>query len=434
MKRLLLLIMMTLATSVALAADGETPACGLPELYRLALERAETIRIAEIDLAIAKNYKKAAFSALLPKVSAYDNYSRYAKENVLQPEWVNTWGGLLNYTFTINGRELLAFGIAEDNITSREQQLRQARASYLFMVAATYFEALKAGEMAAAAAQNLERLEAHKTAVESRLRLGELTRPDLYRVEAETSSARADLTEARNARYLAESSLGRLVGLEGDFTIVPPAESTETRLADRTLRDLQGLALSERADLQALKTAEKMAQSQIKLEKSAYWPTVSLEGGYTSTRTDKMDLIEMEEDSAYGQVTINVPIFDGGLRKANKGTAEAELEQARLARERLEKDIVVEVEQAWRDLFSRQQREAALADKLAFARENFGAVSRQFEHGLATSIDRIDANTLLTQATRELAAAAYDRAAAALRLEKVAGTFLETVMQDPGDL
>jgi outer membrane protein len=145
-------------------------------------------------------------------------------------------------------------------------------------------------------------------------------------------------------------------------------------------------------------------------------------------------LFSLEADSFYGSVMVNVPIFDGGLRKANTGTAAAELEKARLARENLENDIRVEVEQAWRDLLSRIERRRALGDKRIFARENFEAVSRQFEHGLATSIDKIDANTLLTQAEKDLAAAEFQSAAASLRLEKTVGNFLETVMEAPGDI
>jgi outer membrane protein len=288
--------------------------------------------------------------------------------------------------------------------------------------------------METAVRENVERLEKHKAAVESRLRLGEVTRPDAFRVDAELSSAKADLTEAENGRYLAESSLGRLVGLEQTFSIALPETVGITALSARSLTDLQNQALSCRPDLKALKVAEKMAQSQIKLEKSAYWPTVTLEGGYTSTDADAGELFSLEADSTYGSVQVNVSIFDGGLRKANKGTAVAELEKARLARERLEKDILVEVEQAWRALSSRLQRRQALGDKLTFARENFGAVSRQFEHGLATSIDKIDANTLFTQAAKELAAAEYECAAASLRLEKVTGIFLEIVMGETGNI
>lgn len=425
-------ILLFVATTAG-AAEPAPAACTLPDLYTIALERAETIKIAEIDLAIAQNYKDAAFSALVPKLSAYDKYTRYTDSNMLQPEWTNTWGGLLSYTFTLNGRELLAFGIAADNIEGKEHQLREVRESYLFQVAAAYYDALKAVEMETAARENVERLEKHKTAVEARLRLGEVTRPDAYRVDAELSSAQADLTDAENTRYLAESSLGRLVGLAENFTVARPGDTGITPLAILGLVDLQNRALSRRPDIKAVKVAEKMAASQIKLEKSAYWPTITLEGGYTSTRTDDLELFSLEEDSTYGSVMVNVPIFDGGLRKANKGSAEAELDKARLARERLEKDVLVEVEQAWRDLFSRLKRRQALGDKLTFARENFTAVSKQFDHGLATSIDKIDANILYTQAAKELAAAEYACAVASLRLEKVTGVFLENVTGDPGD-
>ncbi|MFZ5564581.1 MAG: TolC family protein [Thermodesulfobacteriota bacterium] len=426
-----IIVFFCMACMVLSAGAEETQpsfaAYDLPGLYRLALERAETIKIAEADLGIARNYKNAAFSALLPRISAFDSYTRYTESNAVQPQWSNAWGGLLTYTFTLNGRELLAFGIAADNIEGKEHQLREAKESYLLAVAATYYDALKAAEMEKAARENLERLETHRAAVESRLRLGEVTRPDVYRTDAELSSARADLTDAQNARHLAESSLSRLAGLETAFAIVPPAAVDISPLSKESLADLQGRALSLRPDLKARKVAEKMALSQIKLEKSAYWPTVSLEGGYTYTEVDPKSF-RPEEESVHGGVSVNVPIFDGGLRKANKGTAVAELEKARLAREGLEKDIRVEVEQAWRDLSSRLQRREALCDKLAFARENFVAVSKQFDYGLATSIDKIDANTLFTQAAKELAAAEYECAVASLRLEKATGAFLETVM------
>ncbi len=426
--------MSNVLTPVVAADQGTPPVYTLPELYQIALKRAETIKIAEVDLAIAQNYKDAAFSTLLPRASAYDSYKRYANGNLLQPEWTNTWGGLLTYTFTINGRELLAFGIAADNIENKTYQLREVRESYLFQVAAAYYDALRAAETESAARENMERLEKHRGAIEAKLRLGEVTRPDVFRVDAELSSARADLTDAENARYLAASSLGRLAGIEDAFSPARPEILTVTPLSDEGLTDLQHRALVHRSDLKALRMTEKIAQSQVKLEKSAYWPTVSLEGGYTSTRTAPMELFSLDDDSTYGSVMINVPIFEGGLRQANIGTARAELEKARLARQSLEKDIRLEVEQAWRELSSCLERREALADKLTFARENFNAVAKQFTHGLATSIDEIDANTLYTQAAKELAAAEYACAVASLRLEKVTGLFLETVREDSGDI
>ncbi|HMK50556.1 MAG TPA: hypothetical protein VK435_10930, partial [Thermodesulfovibrionales bacterium] len=49
----------------------------LEDLYRIALERAERIKISGEDLVISEWGKDKAVSAFLPKISAFGNYTRY---------------------------------------------------------------------------------------------------------------------------------------------------------------------------------------------------------------------------------------------------------------------------------------------------------------------------------------------------------------------
>jgi outer membrane protein len=63
----------------------------------------------------------------------------------------------------------------------------------------------------------------------------------------------------------------------------------------------------------------------------------------------------------------------------------------------------------------------------AYAADNYNSVSKQFEYGLANSIDVMDANTLLVTSERELANAKYDYQLALLRLKSATGTLLKTV-------
>src|SRR5271157_3903260 len=70
----------------------------LDELYRIALERAERIKLSAEDLNIAKTGKDRALSALLPKLSAFGNYTKYSAEKyndtgtLLQPDAATSWG------------------------------------------------------------------------------------------------------------------------------------------------------------------------------------------------------------------------------------------------------------------------------------------------------------------------------------------------------
>jgi outer membrane protein len=69
----------------------------------------------------------------------------------------------------------------------------------------------------------------------------------------------------------------------------------------------------------------------------------------------------------------------------------------------------------------------SLEDEVTFARDNHNSISRQYEFGLANSIDVIDANTLLLTAERQLSDARYNYQLSILRLDRATGTLLKSV-------
>jgi outer membrane protein len=68
-----------------------------------------------------------------------------------------------------------------------------------------------------------------------------------------------------------------------------------------------------------------------------------------------------------------------------------------------------------------------LKAELRYARDNYDAVSKQFEFGLANSLDVMDANNLLVTSERQLANAQYDYELAILQLRRATGTLLSSV-------
>jgi outer membrane protein len=108
--------------------------------------------------------------------------------------------------------------------------------------------------------------------------------------------------------------------------------------------------------------------------------------------------------------------------------AEARQRQSELIYEDLKKTINIEVENAYLDLITQREILKSLEDQLTFARDNYNATSKQFEFGLANSIDVMDANTLLVTAERQLAEARLNYQLADLRLKRATGTLLKTVV------
>lgn len=414
----------------------------LEDLYRKALENSETIQISEENVYQAETVKDMALSVLFPRLTAFGNYRWYSDdvtvtsemvpgvtvETVYQPEWTTAWGVRMDQSFTLNGKELIALGISKDRIEKSKTDLDAVKEEYLLSVAAAYYEYLRADKAVKIGLANVRRLETHKQAVESRLKLEAVTKTALFRVQAELSKSRTDLINARNNQKFSRALLVRVVGLPPDFEIeeLPPGQE---KGVESDLNLLKEEALDQRAEVKSSKLQQKIAHDQVRFTKSAYWPTVAVEGVYMEM--DQEPEIPYDE-SKYVEVTLNFTLFDGGLRGAEVREAKSLKKQADLALSDLEKEIAVGVEQAYLNLISARSTINTLDDQLTFSQANYDAVTKQFKFGLSDSVEVMDANTLLVTSENELSDARYRSQLALLRLERARGVFLNQVLADLG--
>ncbi len=404
----------------------------LDDLYQFALKRSEKIKISEENLYITETIKEKALSVLVPRFSAFGNYTRYSEEKMaadtvtlIQPESTTAWGVRFDQSFTLNGKELIALGIAEDSIEKSKYDLDAVKEAYLFKVTSAYFDVLKTAKAIDIAMANVKRLEAHKNAVTVQLKIEEVTKTALYRAQAELSKSKAELIKSKNRLRLAQNVLSRVVGLEGNFEIKKP-EFKKYFSLDHDMDSVKKEALLDRAELKSLAVQIKISEDMAKYSKSAYWPTVSVEGLYQKYDQDPDSFMVNDENISVG-VMLNFTIFDGGFRKAEIKESLAKRRQAELAEKDLSKEIATEVEDAYLYLHTQMSVLKSLEDQLKFANDNYNAVSKQFKYGLANSIDVMDANTLLVTSETELAKAIYNKQLAGLNVERAKGTFLKTI-------
>jgi len=404
----------------------------LDDLYMIALKRSETIKISEEDLYIAERTKEKALSVLVPRFSAFGNYTRYSEEKnaadtvtLIQPESTTAWGLRFDQSFTLNGKELIALGITKDSIKKSKYDLDAVKEAYLFTVASAYYNILKTAKAVDIAMANVERLKTHKNAVDVQLKIEAATKTDLYRAQAELSKSKTELINAKNGLRLARNVLARVVGLEGDFEIKKP-EFNKNFSLDKDMDSLKKEALFDRAELKSLAVQKKIFEDRVKFTKSAYWPTVSVEGVYQKYDQEPDSFMVNDESVSVG-VMLNFTIFDGGLRRAEIKESLAKKRQAELAEKELSKDIATEVEDAYLSLHTQMSVLRSLEDQVKFANSNYDAVSKQFKYGFANSVDVMDANTLLVTSETELSEAVYNGQLAGLNVERAKGTFFKKI-------
>ena len=104
-----------------------------------------------------------------------------------------------------------------------------------------------------------------------------------------------------------------------------------------------------------------------------------------------------------------------------------EQRQAEYALSDLKKSISVEVENAYLDYVAQKGILKSSGDQVAFARDNYNAVSKQFDFGLAQSIDVMDANTVLVTAETQFIQALYNYQQSIIKLKRVTGTLLQSI-------
>lgn len=411
---------------------------GLEDLYRIALEKAERIKISEEDLFIAERGKDKALSALLPTLSAFGEYKRYSEKKesntpvgsfITQPEKSSSWGLRLDQSLSLGGREITSLRISKSGIESGRYNLYAAKEDYLLNVSSAYFDVLKAAKAVEIAKANLERLAKHRDASNARLKAGEVTKTVVLRAEAELSGARSDMVKSENSLKLAKAVLARIAGINGEYSIRETMDNSRYAAGiddSQSFESFKETALNERAEIKSNGLQKKIAEDQVKYAKASFMPTLSVAGVYLKMDEDPASSFSNTK-SVYGTLSLNFPFFEGGLRRAEVREALSKKRQAEFAYEDLKKTINIDVENAFLDVKTQAGILKSLEDQLTFAKDNYNAVSKQFEYGLANSIDVMDANTLLVTSERQLSEAKYNHQLSLLKLKRATGTLLKTV-------
>lgn len=410
----------------------------LEDLYRIALEKAERIKISEEDLFIAERGKDKALSALLPTLSAFGEYKRYSEKKesntplgsfITQPEKSSSYGVRLDQSLSLGGREIISLQISKSGMESGRYNLYAAKEDYLLNVSSAYFDVLKAAKAVEIAKANLERLSKHRDASSARLKAGEATKTVVLRAEAELSGARSEMLKSENGLKIAKAVLARIAGINGEYSIREPMDNSlyKTGIEDnQSFESFKETALNERAEIKSSSLQKKIAEDQVKYAKGSFMPTLSVAGVYLKTDEDPSSSFSNTK-SVYGALSLNFPFFEGGLRRAEVREALSKKRQAEFALEDLKKTINIDVENACLDVKTQAGILKSLEDQMTFAKDNYNAVSKQFEYGLANSIDVMDANTLLVTSERQLSEAQYNHQLALLKLKRATGTLLKTV-------
>ncbi|MGH7960988.1 MAG: TolC family protein, partial [Candidatus Binatia bacterium] len=413
----------------------------LEEAFTLALANEEQIKIAGHELAKAQLLPWRALTQLAPRVDINASYTRNKEEIAFSlPEsasgGVDLFGGQTSVIRPLDRKQALftavqpifqpaflpAWRLGQEAVREGQQRYGFTIREVLFGVAQAYYEALQAGWQAAIARETLRLSQDELKQAQARFRVGEVTKTDVLRAEVETARAERALVANRNRVQLGLTVLARTVGLNEQIDLVEPTPPSYT---GEGYEELLEKAYARRQDLRAQTAAVAAARQRRNLVRARYFPQVNVQWQFPKLDTETF----AERDEFWVMLlTLQVPIFDGGVRELDWQEQNENLAQAELQLDRLRKDIRVEVKRALLLIETLGATLDTLKKEATLAQENYDITSKQYRVGLATSLDVNTALNTLNQVRTQLADQTYQYQLSLLSLDKAVGIFAQNYM------
>ena len=404
----------------------------------LALENNETIKMARERVLQGGYAVDGAYSYLMPELTVESRYNRYTKEEssasgfTVQPEDSTSVELRLTQPLYSGGKAAALIAQAKKRRASADAYLDGAREGVVMAAALAYYGALRAEKAVEINVASLKRAGEQKRVAAARLKVGNGTRAEVLRALAEEAGARAALAIAPREVLDAYADLGRVTGFDTfaeGFSVTEPSRPFE--VLGLPVADLVEVALSKRWDYGVKVTDVSIAGDGIDYAKSRYKPDLDLEGVYTyRDQTPKTTFFI--EDSAYAGLKLTIPFYDGGEKKAGLSDAKSRHREAELSRRDLARQVELDVRRAHNSLAAAAPVIESFREQLAFSSENYDMIFKRYSLGAATTVDLIDAETLLVDAEMGLMRAELDRDVSVLRLMKATGTLLDEIGEERG--
>ncbi len=164
---------------------------------------------------------------------------------------------------------------------------------------------------------------------------------------------------------------------------------------------IQPFRLVDQIEFQVAETRENLAAINFKKEKFTYMPSLNLTyNNQWSAMRDKFNFLNSNEKWYYASflgVTLSIPIFSGGLRKATVDMRRIELEKASINKKLLSENLKMQYQQARDDLVTAYENFMAETENVKLAKKVVDKTSVKVTLGTASSLDLTQVNNQYLQ-------------------------------------
>jgi outer membrane protein len=453
-------------------------ALNIQDCVAVALGSSKTLALAEQSLLISQGKTSEAKAAFNPTFGSTFTATQFSRETtatigtntiVLSKSFQKQIGVAATLPIDISGLLRAAEDQAKLQEVIARLDINRTRNQIVLDVKSAFYDVLRAKSLLDVSQEALKNSITRQTDSQKRLDAGVVAPYDAQRAATDVASAQLNLINAQNQLSQSMYSLKNAMGIDlnsqitvtdtgaaetppgvidpANGPVIPPrSNAPEEPIPDATkplikrdivvtdplpvLPDYAGLlaeALRTRPEIMEADAGIAAAHKGIVLAKRSQDPSlgVVVSGAYSPDASG----LGAQTTAAQAVVTLNVPIYEGGVSKARKLQAEAAQAQALTNRRIAEDGIVFEVQSAYQSLRIGRDSLAVANQSVALAREAFRLARVRYSAGVTSQsgvsplIELSDAQTALTQAESNQVNALYNYNNARSRLDKALGRY-----------
>jgi multidrug efflux system outer membrane protein len=314
----------------------------LQQLIAQALANNRDLRVAVLNIELARAQYRVQRSNLLPAVNASGSYTKQklpAVETGLPFSFTESFYqvgvGVSSFELDLFGRVRSLTHAALEQYLAQEQARRSAQLSLIAQIADAYLTLASDRELQRLAQDTLKSQEDSFRLTQQRHSIGAVSGLDLAQAQTTVESARADA--ARYEGNIAQDidALTLLVGTPVDAGLLPQDFNANTFGVNALPAGLPSTVLLRRPDVLQAEHLLRSASADIGAARAAFFPTISLTGSVGSASPALSGLFKSGTGAWSYMPQATLPLFHGGelignlsVARTNRDIALAQYEKA----------------------------------------------------------------------------------------------------------
>ena len=372
-----------------------------------------------------------ARSQLMPNANAFANYTfnkgrapnfdtyeyvdqAFQDGNVGISSQLNIFNGLSNY-YTIRSNHF--------NLLAQLENVENLKDNIAVNIAGAYLQILLNQELLNIAQDQLEITRQQVERNQQLVDLGNLSRGDLYQIQAQEATERANAIKAENTLELSYLTLAQYMFLDAGelntFAIETPELTVEDAVAIREVDDVYSDALSNLAIVRSAEYTVKSQEKNLAAARGLRYPSLSARYLYytlyseISVSPENPDALyrwyQQLQDKGYQQLSfsLDIPLFNRLDIQNGISRAKVNYLDAQVVFDQTKQTIYQRIQQTYADANAALEDYEAYQEAVKSMEEAFYYAEQKYNVGLLNTVEYNTAKNNLTMAQSDLLQAKY---------------------------